>query len=58
MAAVDWHARARDAAFDGRALIDGVRRDALSGETFVKASPIDGRAGPWRAAATRTSTPR
>lgn len=44
MAAVDWHARARDAVFDGRALIDGVRRDALSGETFVKASPIDGRA--------------
>jgi acyl-CoA reductase-like NAD-dependent aldehyde dehydrogenase len=43
MAAVDWHAQARGAAFDGRALIDGVRRDAAAGETFVKASPIDGR---------------
>jgi acyl-CoA reductase-like NAD-dependent aldehyde dehydrogenase len=43
MGAVDWFARARGAAFDGRALIDGVRRDAAAGETFVKASPIDGR---------------
>jgi acyl-CoA reductase-like NAD-dependent aldehyde dehydrogenase len=43
MAAVDWHARAQGTAFDGRALIDGVRRDALTGETFVKSSPIDGR---------------
>jgi acyl-CoA reductase-like NAD-dependent aldehyde dehydrogenase len=43
MAAVDWHARAQGTAFDGRALIDGVRRDALAGETFVKSSPIDGR---------------
>jgi acyl-CoA reductase-like NAD-dependent aldehyde dehydrogenase len=44
MAAVDWHARAREAAFDGRALIDGQRVDAVAGETFLKASPIDGRA--------------
>ncbi|HVK33079.1 MAG TPA: aldehyde dehydrogenase [Burkholderiaceae bacterium] len=43
MAAVDWHARAQGTAFDGRALIDGVRRDPLAGETFVKSSPIDGR---------------
>ena len=42
-ASIDWQARAREAAFDGRALIDGARRDALAGETFVKASPIDGR---------------
>ena len=43
MAAVDWRARAREAAFDGRAVIDGARRDAVAGETFVKGSPIDGR---------------
>jgi acyl-CoA reductase-like NAD-dependent aldehyde dehydrogenase len=43
MAAVDWHARAREAAFDGRALIDGQRVDAVAGDTFLKASPIDGR---------------
>ena len=42
-AAIDWHARAAAAAFDGRAVIDGARRDAVAGETFVKASPIDGR---------------
>ncbi len=40
---VDWQARAREAAFDGRAFIDGKRRDAVGGETFVKTSPIDGR---------------
>ena len=39
----DWHARAREARFDGRALIDGKRCDAVGGETFVKSSPIDGR---------------
>ena len=44
MAAVDWHARAREASFDGRALIDGQRVPAVAGETFLKASPIDGRA--------------
>jgi gamma-glutamyl-gamma-aminobutyraldehyde dehydrogenase len=43
MGAVDWFTRAREARFDGRAWIDGARRDAAAGETFVKASPIDGR---------------
>ncbi len=43
-ASVDWHARAAAAVFDGRAVIDGERRDAVAGETFLKASPIDGRA--------------
>ncbi len=42
-ASVDWHARAAAAVFDGRAVIDGERRDAVAGETFLKASPIDGR---------------
>jgi acyl-CoA reductase-like NAD-dependent aldehyde dehydrogenase len=41
--AIDWHARASTTAFDGRALIDAARCDAVAGETFVKASPIDGR---------------
>jgi acyl-CoA reductase-like NAD-dependent aldehyde dehydrogenase len=39
----DWHARARTAAFDGRAVIDGLRCEAQGGEVFVKTSPIDGR---------------
>jgi acyl-CoA reductase-like NAD-dependent aldehyde dehydrogenase len=43
MGAVDWNNRAREARFDGRALIDGRRHDAIGGETFSKASPIDGR---------------
>ena len=43
MGAIDWFARARAASFDGRAFIDGQRRDALAGETFLKSSPIDGR---------------
>jgi gamma-glutamyl-gamma-aminobutyraldehyde dehydrogenase len=43
MGAVDWFARAREAHFDGRAFIDGARRAAAGGETFAKASPIDGR---------------
>jgi acyl-CoA reductase-like NAD-dependent aldehyde dehydrogenase len=43
MGAVDWFTRAREARFDGRAWIDGARRDAAAGETFVKTSPIDGR---------------
>src|SRR5512134_3345442 len=43
MSAVDWSTRSRAARFDGRALIDGTRRDAIGGETFVKRSPIDGR---------------
>ena len=42
-ASIDWHARAAAAAFDGRAVIDGARRDAVAGESFVKTSPIDGR---------------
>jgi acyl-CoA reductase-like NAD-dependent aldehyde dehydrogenase len=41
--ATDWHARAASAVFDGRAVIDGVRLAARAGETFLKASPIDGR---------------
>jgi acyl-CoA reductase-like NAD-dependent aldehyde dehydrogenase len=44
MGAIDWFTRAREAQFDGRAFIDGARRASASGETFVKASPIDGRA--------------
>jgi acyl-CoA reductase-like NAD-dependent aldehyde dehydrogenase len=43
-ATIDWHARAAAVSLDGRALIDGARREALAGETFAKASPIDGRA--------------
>jgi len=43
-ASIDWHARAATADFDGRAVIDGIRCDARTGETFDKASPIDGRA--------------
>jgi gamma-glutamyl-gamma-aminobutyraldehyde dehydrogenase len=43
MGAVDWINRAREARFDGRAWIDGARRDSVAGETFVKTSPIDGR---------------
>ena len=40
---IDWHDRAAACRPDGRAVIDGARHDALAGETFVKASPIDGR---------------
>jgi gamma-glutamyl-gamma-aminobutyraldehyde dehydrogenase len=40
---IDWAQRSASAAIDGRALIDGERRHAASGETFVKHSPIDGR---------------
>ena len=43
IASVDWHARAAALHFDGRMLIDGVRRDAQSGATFPCVSPIDGR---------------
>jgi acyl-CoA reductase-like NAD-dependent aldehyde dehydrogenase len=39
----DWHALAQSARLDGRCVIDGQRRDAASGQTFVKTSPIDGR---------------
>jgi gamma-glutamyl-gamma-aminobutyraldehyde dehydrogenase len=41
--AVDWLARAAALAIDGRARIDGQRRDAASGESFDCISPIDGR---------------
>ena len=41
--AIDWHAKAAAIGFDGRAVIDGLRCDAQSGETFAKHSPIDGR---------------
>lgn len=40
---IDWHARAASLQFDGRALIDGQRLSAASGETFACVSPIDGR---------------
>ena len=43
MAVIDWHARAAAQAFDGRALIDGRRVDAVAGEHFECASPIDSR---------------
>jgi gamma-glutamyl-gamma-aminobutyraldehyde dehydrogenase len=40
---IDWAARAAAVPIDGRALIDGRRVDASSGETFDCVSPIDGR---------------
>ncbi|WP_284619932.1 aldehyde dehydrogenase [Aquabacterium humicola] len=40
---IDWHARAKALRIDGRCVIDGERRAALSGETFDCLSPIDGR---------------
>ena len=43
MGALDWHARAAAQSFDGRALIDGKRVAAQSGESFDCISPIDGR---------------
>ncbi|MGY0195537.1 aldehyde dehydrogenase [Leptothrix sp. BB-4] len=39
----DWHARARELVIDGRAWIGGERVDAVSGATFDKRSPVDGR---------------
>ncbi|MGC4080105.1 MAG: aldehyde dehydrogenase [Rubrivivax sp.] len=39
----NWHERAAALAIDGRALVDGQRVAAASGETFEKRSPIDGR---------------
>jgi acyl-CoA reductase-like NAD-dependent aldehyde dehydrogenase len=38
-----WHDRAQSLRIDGRAFIHGERRDGLSGATFDKHSPIDGR---------------
>jgi acyl-CoA reductase-like NAD-dependent aldehyde dehydrogenase len=40
---INWHERAATLAIDGRIVIDGLRRDAASGETFACVSPIDGR---------------
>lgn len=42
--APDWHAAASALRIDGRAFVGGQRVAALSGETFAKTSPIDGRA--------------
>ena len=39
----DWHARAAQVAIDGRAVIDGRRREAADADTFACTSPIDGR---------------
>jgi gamma-glutamyl-gamma-aminobutyraldehyde dehydrogenase len=41
--AIDWRARAATLRLDGRGVIDGERRAALTGEGFDKGSPIDGR---------------
>jgi 4-guanidinobutyraldehyde dehydrogenase/NAD-dependent aldehyde dehydrogenase len=43
MGTINWHERAQALRIDGRCLIEGQRRDAASGETFAKHSPIDGR---------------
>jgi len=43
MSTIDWKARAAEATFDGRALINGERGWAVSGETFDCQSPVDGR---------------
>ena len=42
-APVSWHQRAQELRIDGRAVIDGQRRDAASGATFECRSPTDGR---------------
>ena len=39
----DWETHARSLRPDGRAIIDGRRRTALSGKTFDALSPVDGR---------------
>lgn len=39
----DWQAKAQALTFEGRAFIDGVYRDAKSGERFDDLSPVDGR---------------
>ena len=38
-----WEARARDLVIEGRAFIDGKLVGAVSGSTFAKHSPVDGR---------------
>ena len=40
---IDWHARAADIRFDGRAVIAGQRIAAQDGQTFACISPLDGR---------------
>jgi len=40
---IDWHARAKQQAYDGRALIGGKRIAARNGETFDCLSPLNGR---------------
>lgn len=40
---INWHERASQMRFDGRALINGRRVDAQSGATFRNISPVDGR---------------
>ncbi len=42
-ATIDWAQRASQLPIDGRIVIEGERRDATAGETFIKSSPIDGR---------------
>jgi gamma-glutamyl-gamma-aminobutyraldehyde dehydrogenase/4-guanidinobutyraldehyde dehydrogenase/NAD-dependent aldehyde dehydrogenase len=42
-ASTDWQAIAQSQTFDGRALINGERTGAVSGETFECVSPVDGR---------------
>jgi len=39
----NWAERATALKIDGRMLVDGVRRDTQTGETFAKHSPIDAR---------------
>lgn len=39
---IDWHARAREVQIDGRAVIEGQRHNAQSGETFECVSPLNG----------------
>src|ERR1700761_3364505 len=43
MNTTNWAERATALKFDGRMLVDGVRRDTQTGETFAKHSPIDAR---------------
>ena len=40
---IDWRVRSAALKLDGRCVIDGERRSTMSGETFEKRSPIDGR---------------
>ncbi len=40
---IDWTERARVATFDGRSFVGGKRVASVTGQTFDKSSPIDGR---------------